>query len=652
MTFFTLFKRKPVFPLFLALLLILATSLTAIGATMLFGTFRQDTQVSDEYVTIAVFPDYKAPTAAEIASGSYTRRNYDPFGAHQAAMNSGFVQAVDYRYMLGAEVKGSRAIASGFLDPLNYDVDFDMPCYNMAVFAVKCTYVRNGETSTPLGEIIAGYDVTAEIIDVVSLADGYPDIYDDTDLLDIVPGEGLTYGQASVPVPATIHMQGTLFTPDGKIPFQVGKTYLIYGYYSDYKVQTNYSNSGLITGRMVSTGRDFYFIDYKAIYTNSGGFTENDEMSEVFDAAMRVKRGFKGDGTAYWYPSEEMLPRWIEYNGAWEDCLASEEGTVWREEILPLCKINQSSATVILSDNVQSMYVFNTGAGGLQDGRFFDVSDYDKGNKVCMISAAYAQWNGYKIGDRLTLDFYDTGSYNDETILRGPCLPEKKMHVTEEYEIIGIYTAPEFSRGVQLFCADTILIPKKSVPGSEAFPKRIPVALLTSLILNNGTKDSFLSYMEEAGQKDAFLCFDQNFSAAEISLDTLIQNGQRLLLIGLSILVVAAALAHFLTVRRFAPTAKTMRLLGYERRIVCRQAWSAFLAIDAVSAAFGVSLAAALFSRITEKTLSEALAPDPIVMVGCAAAVFVFLGLLSLLCAKLLSNLPLMQSAKKRGSLR
>ena len=34
-----------------------------------------------------------------------------------------------------------------------------------------------------------------------------------------------------------------------------------------------------------------------------------------------------------------------------------------------------------------------------------------------MISAAYAQWNDYKIGDRLTLDFYDTGSYNDETIV-------------------------------------------------------------------------------------------------------------------------------------------------------------------------------------------------------------------------------------------
>lgn len=42
------------------------------------------------------------------------------------------------------------------------------------------------------------------------------------------------------------------------------------------------------------------------------------------------------------------------------------------------------------------------------------------------------------------------------------------MNVTGEYEIVGIYSAPEFSLGEQLICADTILVPKKSVPGMKA----------------------------------------------------------------------------------------------------------------------------------------------------------------------------------------
>ena len=123
-----------------------------------------------------------------------------------------------------------------------------------------------------------------------------------------------------------------------------------------------------------------------------------------------------------------------------------------------------------------------TGIAGLIEGRFFDATDYAEGSNVCMVSAAYAQYNDYQLGDKLTLDLYDTGFYAGDAIPRGPCLPEDRMNVTGEYEIVGIYSAPEFSLGEQLICADTILVPKKSVPGNESFGS-IPVnRLMTSLI--------------------------------------------------------------------------------------------------------------------------------------------------------------------------
>ena len=655
-TFFVLHKKRPLFPIILSLLLLLAISLIAIGTTMLASAHRQRARVTDEYVTIAVFPDRRTYTWEEKENGSAEEEpNILFYLAHETAMDSGFVQDVDYRYILGAEVRGSKAITSGYRDVLDYNVRFDDPCYNMAVFAVKCIkseMPNTGEESEECVPIDSGstayYLVETEIIDVISLADSYPDLYDNTALIDTREHGGEVHQvEAVVPYPAKMHIYGTLFTPEGEIPFQEGHTYLIYGFFRDYPVETIKTQTSVITGRILDHGRYFYLLDDTRRFTHlAGTAVAVSDLEKIYDEALQVKRAYMDDGMPYYYPNEEMLPRWAEYNGSWEDFLASDEGRIWREEIIPLCKVNQSSATVIVTDNVRSMYAFNAGVAGLLEGRFFNDADYE-GKAVCMISAAYAQYNGYQLGDRLTLDFYDTGFYASDAIPRGPCLPEDRINVTAEYEIVGIYSAPEFSLGEQLFCADTIFVPKKSVPGSESFGSIPSNRLMTSLILKNGTKDRFLVYMEQAGQKNAYLCFDQNFGAAEISLDALLQNGRQLLWIGLAAFLITAALALFLTTRRFAPSAKTMRLLGIDRRVVAKQAFGAFLVIDLAAALLGAELAAALFSTITKKAVSAALAPDFAVIAACAAAAFLLLAILSWICARALSNVPLLQTEKK-----
>jgi Predicted ABC-type transport system involved in lysophospholipase L1 biosynthesis, permease component len=658
-SFLVLYKKRPLFPIMLSLLLLFAVSLTVIGAAMLASAHRQSVGISNEYVTIAVPPDRRQYTWEERENGMAKDEPSIPlYLAHETAMKSGFVEDVDYRYILGAEVMGSKAISSGYRNVMDYNAYFDNPCYNMAIFAVKCVKSEMPSTDKDATLIDPGstayYLVETEIIDVISLADGYPDIYDNTALVNAHEhGVEAHQVKATVPAPATMRIYGTLFTPNGEIPFQQGRTYLIYGFYHDYPVDTIKTPTSVITGRILDSGRYFHLLDETRKFLHlTGTVVTSPDFERIYDDALQVKRDYMDDGTPYYYPNEEMLPRWAEYSGSWEEFLAGNEGQVWREEIIPLCHVNQSSATVILSDNVQSMYVFNTGIAGLIEGRFFDATDYAEGSNVCMVSAAYAQYNNYQLGDKLTLDLYDTGFYACDAIPRGPCLPEDRMNVTGEYEIVGIYSAPEFSLGEQLICADTILVPKKSVPGNESFGS-IPVnRLMTSLILKNGTKEQLLAYMDRAGQKDAYLCFDQSFRAAEISLDAVLQNGRQLLWTGVAALIVASALAHFLTMRRFAPSAKTMRILGIDRKVVTRQALGAFLTIDALAVILGAGLSAVLFSIITEKALARALAPDPLVIIGSAAAAFLLLASSSLLCAKLLSNIPLMQTGKNRRSQR
>lgn len=86
-------------------------------------------EISNEYVTIAVPPDRRQYTWEEGENGMAKDEPSIPhYLAHETAMKSGFVEDVDYRYILGAEVMGSKAISSGYSNVMDYNAYFDNPC--------------------------------------------------------------------------------------------------------------------------------------------------------------------------------------------------------------------------------------------------------------------------------------------------------------------------------------------------------------------------------------------------------------------------------------------------------------------------------------------------------------------------------------------
>ena len=114
-SFLVLYKKRPLFPIMLSLLLLFAVSLNVIGAAMLASAHRQSVGISNEYVTIAVPPDRRQYTWDERENGMAKDEPSSPhYLAHETAKKSGFVEDVDYRYILGAEVMGSKAISSGY----------------------------------------------------------------------------------------------------------------------------------------------------------------------------------------------------------------------------------------------------------------------------------------------------------------------------------------------------------------------------------------------------------------------------------------------------------------------------------------------------------------------------------------------------------
>ena len=154
------------------------------------------------------------------------------------------------------------------------------------------------------------------------------------------------------------------------------------------------------------------------------------------------------------------------------------------------------------------------------------------------------------------------------TIQRYPLTKDTHLGIQKDYKIVGIYTAPEWSSGAHSFHADTIFVPKASVPGIA--PRTESLQFLHSVIIENGSIDAFEEHMAANDMAGAYLYFDQGYTEAAASVRTLIDNAERIMIVGISMFVLSSLLFLLLFIRRTAPVVRTMRLLG----VSAKKTWS------------------------------------------------------------------------------
>ena len=320
----------------------------------------------------------------------------------------------------------------------------------------------------------------------------------------------------------------------------------------------------------------------------------------------------------YWTTPDDCWPYYAEYKGDWRDFMETAEGQVWKEEIIPNFEMNHASATVILTDNLGTMYNFNSGDASILEGRTFDKTEYESGAPVCLVSASYAILNGYSVGDSISLDYYDTGyeqvyyglgtidARQGITVSRFPLTEASRMDIQKEYTIIGIYTAPEWSAGQHSFHADTIFVPKASVPGMDTYVEK-SIPMLSAVTIQNGSIDSFESHMATNGKAGAFLYFDQGYSKAANAAQTLIENAQRIMIVGFSMFTLSGLLFLLLYIRRSEPIIRNMRLLGISFKKTWLECFSTLLLQVTMAVFLGNLLAILLYRRITQMILVSSL---------------------------------------------
>ena len=602
--------RKPLFPVLSVLLLGFSVWLFCTGYSAWESAKAQKSEISDGYTTIAIpiEPDLSGLSSEEMAAALQSRVLAD-----KAAQEAPQITMVDRRCLLSAHIAGSRALTSGSIDPSEYNTAFDGECYSLAVFALRCSGIREQPT-----EGMFLYDATFSVEEIVCLSDAYN----------------------AFPKPDSVHIFSDVREAGGAVPFEKDKTYLVFGQYQDHRVVRSADGYDQVKNE------NRYIVPFPEINSNFYGEPSSLELGSY-------------NGLDYHFPAAGQLPWVCEYTGSVTDYLNSDAASTWREDIVPLCQLNYESAAVILTDRAESMYSFNTGDEALLSGRFFTGEEYTNGDDVCVISAAYAEQNGLWLGDMIQLDYYDSGfgEYNNGATTNsmlaaedpGPYRQRYYMSlddaigVCKNYTVIGIYTGARFAFGAYQLNADTILVPKASVPNAQNYETRAN-SLLNTFVLKNGSAKEFEKYMEQQNLAGQFLYFDQDFSSMQESLDALETNAMRLMMVGIGVFLLTSALFLFLNFRRMNLTIRGVRLLGRSSKAVFREIIMALIPLETLAVLFGACAAIALFDVVTRNLLSSALTLRPEAMAVSAVTAFVFLMVSTMISTAIFANRKLMKA--------
>ncbi len=594
--------RRPYMTTLLVLLLCTAIALSGVGYSAWNATRMQQEAIADDYTTIVVPKDLTKEF--DPFSQEYSRASQLQSWAIFALRDAPQIKMVDHRAVLSAHIPGSVGLASPRRNGAYYEEESDMEAYALGVLAVRCSALE--ELPSELGswynsESFHTYSADFEIEQIVCANDAYQNLSQ----------------------PKYAKIIASLYLPDGSAPFQVGGTYLIFGCLS-------YVSDGISATTAYLT--PFPMLDGAGDY--------NTPQEEALVIGRR-------EGRSYFHPAQTVLPWCAQYTGSVEEFLTGAAGQRWHEEVLPLCRRGYESATLMLTDRMESIYPFHSYTNSLVEGRFFTREEYETGADVCILSADYAQENGLRLGDSLNIELYQgytvVTSPDDTYLHRFALLEENAIGVQKTYTIVGIYTGPVVQSDTYGFNADTIFAPKASVPHAAEY-EHAYAPMLNSYILYNGMDSELEAWLSRQtsqaseGLGGQFLYLDQQYAAMKESLDVLSSNALRVLLVGMLMLGIAGALFLYLSFRAVVPLIRGVRLLGLPAKQVRREVLTVLLTQVALAVALGCIAAAALHDAMTQGLFSATVALDvgAIGMIGAVA--LALLTVSTLLCTNAAVN--------------
>ena len=265
------------------------------------------------------------------------------------------------------------------------------------------------------------------------------------------------------------------------------------------------------TKRVVGEQVDATIECYGQVYGISGKYL--DGLGYCGSDGFRFPRGDddSNDLFANYYDSI------AEVTGTLEDFLADPENKSWVDFINEINR-SLSAATVYGTDNINSILLFADKTMYLSDGEEFSAEDYEQGNSVCIVSETAAYKNGWKLGDRITLNYYRGLSTSINSVVNpapGQYSLRDDLGISGEYVIKGIYRhTNQFSEKPGDISPNAIFVPNKNFdklgirqPIDENSEDRFAATMeswqsaldIESMVIKNGRIDDMKAFIEQQG---------------------------------------------------------------------------------------------------------------------------------------------------------
>lgn len=342
---------------------------------------------------------------------------------------------------------------------------------------------------------------------------------------------------------------------DIKSGYEAGKTYIVSlpEKYCDIdrRAKQEIINMYLNFSGGASTGANVDNVDWSKLEIGSDKTITSWMVGETVDATIEYGGQVIGisakylDGLGYcgskpdafFFPRKDIdsdyCDKIAEVPGTLEDFLADPANQYWVDTIKEI-NTTVHNVTVYGTDNINSLILFADKTMYLSDGEEFSAEDYEKGNNVCIVSETAAYKNGWKLGDKIPINYYPTlGSYS--TYRELGMLDEYKI-LSDEYVIKGIYRhTNQFPDKPDNISANTIFVPNKclyslgirqsidenSDDGSALSEESIlSWSDIKSMVVKNGRIDDMKAFIEQQGwDLNWFKFYDGGYSEVKSTVE-------------------------------------------------------------------------------------------------------------------------------------
>ncbi|MDO5411253.1 MAG: hypothetical protein Q4F21_12525 [Lachnospiraceae bacterium] len=340
---------------------------------------------------------------------------------------------------------------------------------------------------------------------------------------------------------------------------------------------------------------------------------------------LRVSYELSEESLGYPYDPQNIQPFYIQ---RFEDVKSDPELKAYFDGAWNAAKIQTCTYSVDLTNDLTSIPAYHLGGASLKEGRLITEEEYEKGAKVCMVSDQMAAYQGWKIGDKLDMQFFKSDAIvnsNLEMYWSQPVWTQETegFFYHDQYEIVGFYTQNPVTGNSGIAPSTlampwyTIYIPEKAVENTTPVTERPVHGALLSIRLENGSIDRFLDDIEALGLTEAkegeyqpvFSFYDQGYSLVQPGLEAMHGMAQLLLLLSALLLIVTCILLAFFFAQNQKQSVGIFRMLGGSRGKAIRAVLVCALLITVVGGGLGgiagYGLTRNVGQNIIEKNLEE-----------------------------------------------